>query len=495
MAALTLHEQGHGIRKIAKDLGLWRNAVREIIKSGRAQVAARRGKPHRLEPYVDALRGLHAECRGNLVRVGEELASRHGVSVPYATLTRFCREQGIGLKAKERVGRYVTEPGEEAQHDTSPYTIEIGGQKVKRQCASLVLGYSRRMHIRFFEKFDRFHCKVFLSEAFEAMGGCARRIVVDNSHVVIVCGTGRNAEVSPEMEAFGKRFGFHFLAHELGDANRSGKVERRFWHVETNFLVGRRFKDDEDLNRQALAWCEETANARRIKEFGASPKELFVAERPHLVPLPLYIPEVYQLCQRPVNEDGYIRLHGKRYSAPDKALGKTVTVRESDREVMLLDGHEELARHPKLRAADPRHQSTLPGHERRGRRRPRGPSPEEARLKALGPAMEGYLAKLKAERGHRYAWSLRKLYALLCQYEAGDLLKAVERAGEHGLFDVGRIEKVLLTDLARREYLLPMEPQDYEGSAGFLKGAGTPPSDLSQYGIEDEGREEKGDAR
>jgi hypothetical protein len=29
-----------------------------------------------------------------------------------------------------------------------------------------------------------------------------------------------------------------------------------------------------------------------------------------------------------------------------------------------------------------------------------------------------------------------------------------------------------------------MEPQDYEDSEGFLKGAGTPPSDLSQYGIE-----------
>jgi len=30
----------------------------------------------------------------------------------------------------------------------------------------------------------------------------------------------------PEMEAFGERFGFQFRAHELGDANRSGRVER-----------------------------------------------------------------------------------------------------------------------------------------------------------------------------------------------------------------------------------------------------------------------------
>jgi hypothetical protein len=418
------------------------------------------------------------------VRVHEELKSRHGAVVPYTTLIRFCREHGIGREQKERVGRIVTGPGEEAQHDTSPYSIEIGGKKVKRQCASLVLGYSRLMYIRFYEKFDRFHCKVFLTEAFAAMGGVCRRIVVDNSHVVIVCGTGRNAQVSPEMEAFEKRFGFKFLAHELGDANRSGKVERRFWHVETNFLAGRRFKDDADLNCQAQAWLDETANARRIRELGASPKELFVAERPHLVPLPLYVPEVYQIHRRLVDEDGYVRLHEKRYSAPDKALGKTVTVRESAQEVVLLDGHEELARHKKLTAGDGRTQSTFPGHERHGR--PRKPSawPEETRLKALGPAMETYLAKLKNDRGHRYGWSLRKLYALLCQYKAEDLLRAVERAGLHGLFDVGRMEGVLLGDLARQEYLLPMEPQDYEGSAEFLKGAGTPPNDLSLYGIE-----------
>jgi hypothetical protein len=29
----------------------------------------------------------------------------------------------------------------------------------------------------------------------------------------------------PEMEAFAERFGFHFVAHERGDANRSARVE------------------------------------------------------------------------------------------------------------------------------------------------------------------------------------------------------------------------------------------------------------------------------
>jgi hypothetical protein len=160
----------------------------------------------------------------------------------------------------------------------------------------------------------------------------------------------------------------------------------------------------------------------------------------------------------------------------------------------LLQGHEELARHPKLSGSGGSNQSTLPGHQRRGRR-PKAALPEEQRLKDLGPEMSAYLARLKSERGHRYVWSLRKLYSLLCRHKAEDLLRAVARASEHGLFDVGRIEAIILGELAQQDYLLPMEPQDYESNAEFLKGAGTPPSDLSEYGIEDPPKEDEGDDR
>jgi len=38
------------------------------------------------------------------------------------------------------------------------------------------------------------------------------------------------------MEAFADRFGFRFMAHERGDTNRSARVERPFWFIESNFL-------------------------------------------------------------------------------------------------------------------------------------------------------------------------------------------------------------------------------------------------------------------
>jgi hypothetical protein len=42
---------------------------------------------------------------------------------------------------------------------------------------------------------------------------------------VVLRGTGREMIPVPEMEAFGERFGFRFVAHQIGNANRSARVE------------------------------------------------------------------------------------------------------------------------------------------------------------------------------------------------------------------------------------------------------------------------------
>jgi alkylation response protein AidB-like acyl-CoA dehydrogenase len=92
-----------------------------------------------------------------------------------------------------------------------------------------------------YPNFRRFDCKVFLTEALRFMGGATTRVMIDNTHVVVLRGTGREMIPVPEMEAFAERFGFRFVAHERGDANRSARVERPFSFIENNFLAGRTF--------------------------------------------------------------------------------------------------------------------------------------------------------------------------------------------------------------------------------------------------------------
>jgi transposase len=118
------------------------------------------------------------------VRVHEELLAA-GADMSYAALTAFCRRHGIGQEPVLAAGRYQFEPGEELQHDTSPHELELGGKKRKVQTASAVLCYSRMLFFQCYPTFQRFDCKVFLTDALRYMGGATTRVVIDNTHVVV----------------------------------------------------------------------------------------------------------------------------------------------------------------------------------------------------------------------------------------------------------------------------------------------------------------------
>ena len=157
------------------------------------------------------------------MRVHEELLAS-GAELSYAALTAFCRRHEIGYAPPAPVGRYDFAPGEESQHDTSPHEVELGGRKRKVQTASAVLCYSRMLFFQCYPTFRRFDCKVFLTDALRYWGGATTRVMIDNTHVVVLRGSGREMVPVPEMAAFGERLGFQFVAHAIGNANRSARV-------------------------------------------------------------------------------------------------------------------------------------------------------------------------------------------------------------------------------------------------------------------------------
>jgi hypothetical protein len=95
-------------------------------------------RAEKAEPYREHVIELVQQCRGNLVRVHEELIAQ-GVPISYPALTAFCRRQGIGHAPKAPVGHYDFAMGQEMQHDTSPHRAPIGGLELRVQTAALVL--------------------------------------------------------------------------------------------------------------------------------------------------------------------------------------------------------------------------------------------------------------------------------------------------------------------------------------------------------------------
>ncbi|MDQ6758502.1 MAG: helix-turn-helix domain-containing protein [Acidobacteriota bacterium] len=137
---LELNAQGVSKREIARVLGISRVAVRKVLRSNSSTVPELQ-RPEKAEPHRQQILELFDPCKGNLVRVHEELVDCGGVELSYAALTAFCRRHGIGYAPPAASGQYDFAPGDEMQHDTSPHDLELGGKKRKVQTASGVLYY------------------------------------------------------------------------------------------------------------------------------------------------------------------------------------------------------------------------------------------------------------------------------------------------------------------------------------------------------------------
>ncbi len=443
---LELHQKEVKFRDISHILNISRNTIRKIVRGHHLNSSHKKSQ---YVQHISIIKEVFNKCGGNVVRVQEMLEEFHGIKIPYATLTWLVRNYELREPKKKRAGQYVFGPGEEMQHDTSPHLVIINGKKVKAQCASLIFGYSRKLFVQYYPRFTRFEAKVFLSEAFRFMGGSCKRCIIDNTSVIVLCDTGPDAQITPEMEAFGRIYSTVFIPHRLNDPDRKGKSERMFSYCEGNFLAGRTFNNWQDLNNQAENWCIQTANKKEKRSLGMTPDKAFIMEKPHLMHLPPYIPPVYQTIYRMADLESYVSLDTNRYSVPEKLIGKKLEVHKYWEKVVVYHKRKKIAEHPReiqkrnTRITDPRHHLI---HTRKNAHK--GPCDEEKILIEESEILAQYVRELKQRSRGRGTAKLRRLLNLKQTYPKTAFVSAIEKSLHYGLFDLTRLENLILTHIA-----------------------------------------------
>jgi predicted transcriptional regulator len=108
-AILELSAKGVSKREIAQVLQLSRPTVRKVLRANSAEVPEIH-RTEKAEPYRAQILELLVSCKGNLVRVHEDLVAS-GAVLSYQALTGFCRRQGIGQTPIKPAGQYHFEPG------------------------------------------------------------------------------------------------------------------------------------------------------------------------------------------------------------------------------------------------------------------------------------------------------------------------------------------------------------------------------------------------
>ena len=295
--------------------------------------------------------------------------------------------------------RLRTLPGEEAQVDWGHFGhLQIGRARRPLMAFVMVLSYSRRLFLRFFldARMDAFLTGHAL--AFEAFGAVPRVVLYDNLKSAVLERRGEAIRFNPTLLAFAAHYRFDPRPVGVARGNEKGRVERAIRYIRDNFFAARAFTDIDDLNAQAMIWCEGPAADRPCPGEAVSVREAFALEAPRLArlpdnPFPLSTPTAVAIGKTP-----YARFDRNDYSVPHTHVRRQLTLFADPQEIRILDGAVLIACHPRSYDAgaqieDPAHIQALRDHKRRA-----GSASATDRLVHAVPASAELLVRAAAAR-------------------------------------------------------------------------------------------------
>ena len=288
-------EQGTSKSALARQLGVHRDTIHRWIRAGAldrdldtesVQYGPRRPVATKLDAYKGIIEArLAAYPELSAVRLLAEIRAA-GYTGGYSQLKALVR-QVRPTPAPEPVVRFETPAGKQAQVDFARFTFPFG----VRYALLVVLGYSRLLWCRFYPRQDMRTLVSGLEDAFRSFGGVPQELLFDQMKAVITRDLrleGGALIHNLEFLRFAAHWGFTPRACRPYRAQTKGKVERPVRYVRGNFVYGRTFLHDGDLDEQREHWLARVANVRVHGTTGEPPQVRFDRdERAQLQPLAL----------------------------------------------------------------------------------------------------------------------------------------------------------------------------------------------------------------
>ena len=282
-------------------------------------------KPSKLDPYKEQIVIWLEEAPYSALRIWEKV-KENGFDGCYTTVRHFVQSKKEQLDEKATV-RFETMPGLQAQVDWAffeDYVAVENGKMKKLYCFLMVLGYSRMRYIEFVTDMTTNTLIRCHQNAFRYFHGYPEEILYDNMKQVVVKRLLKqeDSSLNRQFEDFAGFYGFKPVLCRPYRGQTKGKVERTVAFVRDNFMVGIKYNSLDDLNGQAIAWCNKV-NGNIHATTGEIPFERLKKES--LSPLSReYIIDKINL--RRVQKDCLISYAGNQYSVPAEYVGKDVAV-------------------------------------------------------------------------------------------------------------------------------------------------------------------------
>lgn len=477
-------------RAIARTLGVSRNTVKAVL----ATHAAQRGAEHSALPTptpkaprpkkTDAFRNRLAEL---FVRYPDITAQRvfeilraEGFDGGYTAIKKHVRTVRAPRKPAPSLTAPSYGPGEMAESDWSPYTIDFtAAPRMEVQAFSYVLTYSPRKAYSVYPSCDLYALMDGHEQAFGRFEGLAHRCTYDSQKPVVLRWEGTQPIYNPRFLAFAAHYEFRPRAVR-GEPNAKPRAERAFWDFERSFLNGRSFRDLDDMRAQLVDWLDGIVDPRR--RHGHTCLERFAEEQPHLVPLPRHPYDTARVVYRVCSIDGFVDWVGNRYAVPYAHVTDILPVRITQRELFVYAAdlacvarHELAPRGAGLKL-DPAGLHPPP----------RGRSPMDldqlaVAFDGLGPGGVTFFRLLSAGPPRIWGHQARCILVLRARYATCDLDAALAHAARFGALEHRAVERILEARASPRtldEYVAEDTAQRLEQSLGAQRALS---HDLTAY--------------
>jgi transposase len=417
-----------GVNTIARQLGLHHTTVDRVLSQAGLPKAERTRRSSIVDPYhpmiIETLAQFPTLSAARLLEMARVRGYRGGASQFRAHVAQLRPR-----RPAEAYLRLKTLPGEQAQVDWAHFGhVEIGRASRPLMAFVMVLSYSRQLFLRFYlnarmESFLRGHVA-----AFDAFSGLPRVILYDNLRSAVLERRGEAVRFHPTLLALSAHYRFEPRPVAPARGNEKGRVERAIRYARERFFAARRWRDLDDLNAQADAWCRDTSAQRPCPEDPIrSVAEVFAEERAHLIALPANPFPTDEQITVSIGKTPYARFDGNDYSVPHTQVRRVLNLSASLTRVRLLDGATVIAEHPRSygkgeQIEDPDHLAALVAAKRAARHH-RG----QDRLAQAAPASQ-ILLQQAAARGTPLPRATRHLVELLDAYGAAELEQAIAEA-------------------------------------------------------------------
>jgi transposase len=344
-----IHEllaQGKSIHSIASTLELSRNTVRKYLRGTAITETTprpRRKRGSKIDPFKSQIaQWIGEDHLYNCATMFPRL-QKIGYMGSATLLREFVHDLRPPLCGHHPVLRYETAPGEQLQFDWGEFRYQQAGTPKKLFGFTAILSYSRMRYVVFAKRCDAATLIRCLMEAFEYFQGLPKAALTDRMKTVLLSMDGKTPLWHPRFADFMASIGVSPRVCKAYTPQTKGKVERSVSVVKYNFWPGVHFTDLDDLNHQALEWCE-CLNQQVHRTTRARPVDRWSQEA--LAPLPAaFAWERFATEDRKVSWDGYVSYDGVLYGLPSEpaCAGAVVQVREHQRVLTIWSHAQHIA--------------------------------------------------------------------------------------------------------------------------------------------------------